>query len=167
MQENIQQMGYWHKGLGTFVYHDQQPQRAQMGDLFSDILSTVTGSAKTAAGKQYDAVVKQAEGLPDVLKQKAISSFLDTPTGQTFQEEAKKGWIQTQADKVKVIYTQNKSTIQNIALASGAIMIALVMYKSFSAGRRYAPRAAAPAAAGNPRRRRKHRAKRHSRRRRK
>lgn len=160
MQENIQQLGHWDKGLNTFIYHDQQPQRAQLGSLWEDL----TGSAQDAAKKAYEKLQTQIKDLPQDLKDKAVAEFLDSPTGIAMTEEAKQGWLNTQVDKVNVIYTQHKDTINKALLGIGGAIVLVVAFKAYTAGKKSGSRAVkvvheapaeAIASAQNPRRRRR------------
>lgn len=162
---NSGQLGYFDKGLGVFVYHDGQPQGAQMGNIFNDAWGAITGSVETAAQRSLREFEETIKDLPGAARQAAMSEFLSTPTGMALEAEAKKGWIDNQIANIRTVYLKNESMIKNIALGGAVLVSALVAYKIFNAGKSSGVREVvrvrevtpAQAMATNPRKKRKKR----------
>jgi len=155
MHNTVPQLGYYHRGLGTFVYNDVP----QMGNIVSDLWGSITGSAGQAVQNQWDTLQNQIKNLPQDLKNKAISEFLDSPTGEALTEQAKEGWLAQQQAKVQKVYIQYKSQIDTAVKVAALGVVAIVVMKAFSAGKARGSVAAA-ANPGKKRKRRKHSSKR-------
>lgn len=124
------QMGYYHQGLGRYVYNDapQMGEYPQMGDIFSDIKNALakgwegaTTSVETQAQLQYKNFLTSIASLPAAAKEAAIRDFLNTQTGQTLVEEAKQTWLQEQ-------YYKYVKPNQNYILIGAVVAVGLGLY---------------------------------------
>lgn len=157
MHNTVPQLGYYHRGLGQFVYNDVP----QMGNIVSDLWGSITGSAGKAVQNQWDTLQNQIKNLPQDLKNKAISEFLDSPTGEALTEQAKQSWLEQQQVKVQKVYLQYKSQIDTGVKVAAVGIVGLIVWRAFAAGQ---SRGSRMATASNPRGKR-HKARKHSRRR--
>jgi hypothetical protein len=173
MHNSYPQLGFFHKGLGTYVYNDAP----QMGSLWTDLRDALTGGVKSATQQAEDRLKDTVNNVTPSIKNTVMSYFLDTPTGERLVAEAKEGWLAQQTENARVFYINNKGTINMALVGVGAVVLIGALWKARSSGykaaakRAAAPMAvpfsgAAPAAATNPRRR-KRKMKKHYRRKRK
>lgn len=165
MHARIPQLGYYHTGMGTYVYHDEP----QMGDFFSDLTNSLN--------KGLTSIENQITSLPGQLVQKgqdaATSAFLNTPAGQAAEQRGIQAGIQDYINKTKTFVKTNPTT-SLVAVAGIAFLAYAILKPAARAAKETvvqfipmpgipaAPAAAAATAAKNPKRRRRH--KRHARR---
>lgn len=151
MHNRYPQLGSYHKGLGRFVYNDDQ---GQMGDFFSDLAKSASTAIKSLdPSKALQQQISDAKGS-------AIDSFLNTGTGQAVVADAKQSWLDQQAanvkTQVKVIYAKVQPYQNYILLGGAALVIAFIATRP----RRKAAAPAPVVAATNPRRRKHKRSRR-------
>lgn len=172
MHNSYPQLGFYHKGLGRYVYTDAP----QMGSIWTDIRDAVTGGVKNATQQAEDKLKDTVQNVSPSIKNTIMSYFLDTPTGERLVAEAKEGWLAQQQENVRVFYLNNKGTINMALVGVGVVLLIGALWKARSSGYKAAKKAsapvvapfsgAAPVAASNPRRR-KRKMKKHYRRKRK
>lgn len=159
---NQPQLGYYHSGLGTFVYHD-----ANFGDIGTDLSKALQSGINALVGSAG----ADAQQLATTAQNAAVSALLDTPTGAAAAKSAQQSAIQAYLAKAQTAVTSNPLT--TIAIAGGvafliyALLAPAKVKKAAQTVYSYVPMpglAAAPAqqmmavpVAGNPRRRRRRR----------
>lgn len=160
MHNSYPQLGFYHKGLNTFVYDDVP----QMGSIWTDIRDAITGGVKKATDQAKDKIEDQVKGVTPSIKNTIMSYFLDTPTGERLVAEAKEGWLAQQTENARVFYINNKGTINMALVGVGAVVLVGALLKARSSGFKAAkkqqegvavPFSGAPQAASNPRRKRR------------
>ena len=163
MHNSYPQLGFFHKGLNTYIYNDDQ-----MGNALTDLWGSITGGVSQAASSVENKVKDDINSAGGTIKNSVISNFLDTGTGQAVVADAKQSWLEQQTTKVKTVYLQNKTAINTTLLAVGGLAVLFMLMKARSSGYKAATRSTpgivpipfnqgAPVQAGaNPRRKRKH-----------
>ncbi len=146
MHNRVPQMGFYHKGLGSYIYNEPQ-----MGNALSDLWGSITGAASGV--KPGNVVLTELEKI----KADALKNFLETGTGQAAVEDAKKSWIEQQAANAKQTVVQYAAKAKaNPMITIGAVLaIGAVVYVIANRKRGQSPTQAL--AAANPfGKRRKH-----------
>jgi len=140
-----EQLGYYNADLNTFVYHDTQLGANPLSDLWGSI----TGGIKTTVNSKLETFKGQIKDLPADAKERAMSQFLKTGTGEAAVAQAKETWIGQQQENARVFYVNNKNSINTVLAGTALVLTGYIVYRAMS-GRK-------TVAAANPRRKRRNR----------
>lgn len=146
-----QELGYFDNGLNRYIYHEDRPQ---MGGAFDDLVNSVKNAGQNLINQQKTTIQSQIKSIPTYFSDQAMQAYQKTESGQAAMQKYIDNLMANAPENIRIIYQNNKSVINTVALGAIALTAALIIWKLTSKRKSAAPPVAL---AANPRKKRKSR----------